>query len=268
MNCINAYEEVLIGSIKKQTGSADRPQTTQKETNNCCLWVFTKPNRINFISIFIDQASAAAMHHFLSVLLVINGLHVSVQTAGRRSARSVNRHYRSWLTVSNGMNWGSWGFKDMCPSGMYAAGFSLKVDEPSYGFWDDNKGLTGIRLHCIRPSRASLGLYEDYASVQSEVGGWGQWTEIKWCPCCFLTAFQLRVESFQGIGDDTAVNNIRFKCSGGSLLHGDGTSWGEWGRWGPTCQGKAICGIKTRIEEPQGSGDNTALNDVRMYCCD
>ncbi|XP_016117297.1 vitelline membrane outer layer protein 1-like [Sinocyclocheilus grahami] len=216
----------------------------------------------------IALASAAAMHHLLFVLLVINGLHVSVQTAGRRSARSVNRYYRSRLTVSNGMNWGLWGFKDMCPSGMYAAGFSLKVDEPSYGFWDDNKGLTGIRLHCISPLRASLGLYEDYASVQSEVGGWGQWTEIKWCPCCFLTAFQLRVESFQGIGDDTAANNIRFKCSGGSLLHGDGTSWGEWGGWGPTCQGKAICGIKTRIEEPQGSGDNTALNDARMYCCD
>uniref|UniRef100_A0A672LB31 Vitelline membrane outer layer 1 homolog b n=1 Tax=Sinocyclocheilus grahami TaxID=75366 RepID=A0A672LB31_SINGR len=197
------------------------------------------------------SAHSISMHHLLFVLLVINGLHVSVQTAGRRSARSVNRYYRSRLTVSNGMNWGLWGFKDMCPSGMYAAGFSLKVR------------LTGIRLHCISPLRASLGLYEDYASVH-----WGQWTEIKWCPCCFLTAFQLRVESFQGIGDDTAANNIRFKCSGGSLLHGDGTSWGEWGGWGPTCQGKAICGIKTRIEEPQGSGDNTALNDARMYCCD
>uniref|UniRef100_A0A672LB36 Vitelline membrane outer layer 1 homolog b n=1 Tax=Sinocyclocheilus grahami TaxID=75366 RepID=A0A672LB36_SINGR len=257
MNCINAYEEVLIGSIKKQTGSADRPQTTQTVA---FTGVFTKPNRINFISIFIDQASAAAMHHLLFVLLVINGLHVSVQTAGRRSARSVNRYYRSRLTVSNGMNWGLWGFKDMCPSGMYAAGFSLKVsrvDEPSYGFWDDNKGLTGIRLHCINLINKTLFFHS-----------WGQWTEIKWCPCCFLTAFQLRVESFQGIGDDTAANNIRFKCSGGSLLHGDGTSWGEWGGWGPTCQGKAICGIKTRIEEPQGSGDNTALNDARMYCCD
>uniref|UniRef100_A0A8C1LJP8 Vitelline membrane outer layer 1 homolog a n=1 Tax=Cyprinus carpio TaxID=7962 RepID=A0A8C1LJP8_CYPCA len=208
------------------------------------------------------------MHLFLSVLLVIIGLQVSVQTAGRRSERSVNRFYRSWLTVSNGMWWGSWGFKDMCPSGTYAAGFSLKVDKPFYGVQNDNKGLTGIRLHCVSRLRASLGLYDDYASVQSEVAGWGQWTEIKWCPCCFLTAFQLRVKSFQGSGDDTAVNNIRFECSGRSLLHGDGTSWGEWGAWSQTCQGKGICGIKTLIEEPQGNGDDTALNDVRMYCCD
>uniref|UniRef100_A0A9J8A3T0 Uncharacterized protein n=1 Tax=Cyprinus carpio carpio TaxID=630221 RepID=A0A9J8A3T0_CYPCA len=166
------------------------------------------------------------------------------------SLSTVNRFYRSWLTVSNGMWWGSWGFKDMCPSGTYAAGFSLKV----------SRALPGLQ--------ASLGLYDDYASVQSEVAGWGQWTEIKWCPCCFLTAFQLRVESFQGSGGDTAVNNIRFECSGRSLLHGDGTSWGEWGGWSQTCQGKGICGIKTLIEEPQGNGDDTALNDVRMYCCD
>ncbi|KTG36356.1 hypothetical protein cypCar_00049039, partial [Cyprinus carpio] len=125
------------------------------------------------------------------------------------SLSTVNRFYRSWLTVSNGMWWGSWGFKDMCPSGTYAAGFSLKVDKPFYGVQNDNKGLTGIRLHCVSRLRASLGLYDDYASVQSEVAGWGQWTEIKWCPCCFLTAFQLRVESFQGSGGDTAVNNIR-----------------------------------------------------------
>uniref|UniRef100_A0A671QTJ8 Vitelline membrane outer layer protein 1-like n=1 Tax=Sinocyclocheilus anshuiensis TaxID=1608454 RepID=A0A671QTJ8_9TELE len=190
------------------------------------------------------------MHLFLSVLLVINGLHVSVQTAGRRSAQSVNRYYRSRLTVSNGMNWGSWGLKDMCPSGTYAAGFSLKV-----------------RLETATNEMIFLKIIIYLINKTLFFHSWGQWTEIKWCPCCFLTAFQLRVESFQGIGDDTAANNIRFKCSGGSLLHGDGTSWGEWGEWGPTCQGRAICGIKTRIEEP-GSGDNTALNDAHMYCCD
>uniref|UniRef100_A0A671KJ80 Vitelline membrane outer layer 1 homolog a n=1 Tax=Sinocyclocheilus anshuiensis TaxID=1608454 RepID=A0A671KJ80_9TELE len=97
---------------------------------------------------------------------------------------------------------------------------------------------------------------------------WGQWTEIKWCPSGFLTAFQLRVESSQGIEDDTAANNIRFNCSGGSLLQGEGTYWGEWGNWSPLCQGRGICGIMTRIDEPQGIGDDTALNDVCMFCCD
>lgn len=93
-----------------------------------------KPNRINFIR--IHQASAVEMHHFFSIafsLLSIFGLHVSVQSTERRSERSIKRNYNSLLTVPNGMEWGSWGFKDMCSSGMYAAGFSLKVSCSNMG---------------------------------------------------------------------------------------------------------------------------------------
>ncbi len=58
----------------------------------------------------------------------------------------------------------------------------------------------------------------------------------------------------------------RFRCSEGEL-QGDGTNWGSWGGWSQACDGKGICGIKTLVEEPQGRGDDTALNDVRMFCC-
>lgn len=47
-----------------------------------------------------------------------------------------------------------------------------------------------------------------------------------------------------------------------------GTSWGDWGDWSDECQGKGICGIKTKVDVPQGVKDDTALNDTRMYCCD
>ncbi|XP_051734801.1 vitelline membrane outer layer protein 1-like [Ctenopharyngodon idella] len=210
------------------------------------------------------------MRHFFSMflLLAIIGLHVSVQSTRRPSDWSLNADYPSLLTVSNGMKWGSWGHKSMCPSGMYAAGFSLKVEEASHAFHDDSS-LNGIRLHCVNPSRKSSGSYGRYASIESDVGHWGEWTDIKWCPSGFLKAFQLRVESAQGAGDDTAANNIRFSCSDGFLLQGDGTAWGDWGDWSPKCKGKGICGIKTRILEPQGFfGDDTALNDVQMYCCE
>ncbi|XP_048022423.1 vitelline membrane outer layer protein 1-like isoform X3 [Megalobrama amblycephala] len=195
------------------------------------------------------------MHHLLSMflLLAIIGQHVNVQATGR--------NYKSVLTVSNGMSWGSWGHQDMCPTGMYAAGFSLRVESHVSGDFDDT-ALNGIRLHCVYSSRVSA------ANVVSNAGHWGEWTNIKWCPSGFLKAFQLRVESAQGKGDDTAANNIRFSCSDGVVLTGDGTGWGDWGDWSSACGGRGICGIKTRVENPQGNGDDTALNDARIYCCE
>ncbi|XP_073681088.1 vitelline membrane outer layer protein 1-like [Garra rufa] len=209
------------------------------------------------------------MHYFISLmfsLLVIIGLQVSVQAGEKRPERSTNRHYRSELTVPNGIGWGTWGDRDMCPLGMYAAGFSLKVDTVD-GLPGDLTAVNGIRLHCINVLDRSLNLYHNYASVRSEVGSWGRWTEIKWCHSGFLTAFQLRVEKYQGAGDDTAATNIKFKCSQG-FLEGDGRGWGDWGDWSQTCEGKGICGIKTNIEKPQEALDDSALDDVRMYCCD
>lgn len=208
------------------------------------------------------------MRNFISMvfsLLVITGLQGIAQAGARRHGRSANRHYLSELTVWNGGQWGSWGHKEMCPVGMYAAGFSLKVEDP-IGDGDDT-ALNGIRLHCVYKANGVASSYTNYASVGSDVGSWGVWRDIKWCPYGFLTAFQLKVEKPQGSGDDTAANNIQFKCSSRSSLLGEGTKWGDWGGWSQTCQGKGICGIKTRVEIPQGRGDDTALNDVRMYCC-
>ncbi|XP_059381724.1 vitelline membrane outer layer protein 1-like isoform X2 [Carassius carassius] len=222
---------------------------------------------INFISILIHQARSAAMHHFIFMmfsLLFITGLQVSIQTVEKRVERSIDRHYKSELTVPNGGGWGSWGQRDMCPAGTYAAGFSLRVEAPVGR--DDDTALNGIRLHCIA-SKASSNSFRSYSTIQSDVGSWGQWTDLKWCPSGFLTAFQLRVERSQGDGDDTAANNIMFRCSEGTL-QGDGTNWGDWGSWSQTCGGKGICGLKTRIEGPQGRGDDTALNDMIMFCCD
>ncbi|XP_073727816.1 LOW QUALITY PROTEIN: vitelline membrane outer layer protein 1 homolog [Misgurnus anguillicaudatus] len=165
------------------------------------------------------------------------------------------RSYRSRLQVQNGMFWGTWGQREMCPDGMYAAGFSLKVEEPG--------GYTFI--HC---TKHFSGPHKSNVTVESNTGSWGEWSDIKWCSHGFLTSFQLKVEPYQSSWDDTAVNNIRFICSTGNTPEGSGTSWGDWGDWSNKCQGKGICGIKTRVEEPQGIGDDTALNDVHMYCCD
>ena len=161
------------------------------------------------------------MHHFISIMfIVVTGLQVSVESSVIRPERSIDRHYISELAVPNGGRWGSWGPREMCPSGTYAAGFSLRVEDPIQG---DDTALNGIRLHCIDVSKASSKSYRDFSSVQSDVGSWGLWTDIKWCPSGFLRSFQLRVERPQGDGDDTVANNIRFRCSDGEI-QGDGTN--------------------------------------------
>ncbi|XP_077077469.1 vitelline membrane outer layer protein 1-like isoform X2 [Siphateles boraxobius] len=208
------------------------------------------------------------MHHFFFIfsLLAIIG-HVSGQTTGNPWERIIDGRYRSELTVTNGMTWGLWGCKSMCPRGRYAAGFSLRVEKPSSVIYD-NTALNGIRLHCVSRSKESSGSH-DYTTIESDLGNWGEWTDIKWCGSGFLKDFQLRVQSDQGFGfDDTAANNIRFTCSDGFFLQGKSTNWGDWGNWSPKCKGTGICGIQTRIEDPRGIRDDTALNDVRMFCCD
>ncbi|XP_056113744.1 vitelline membrane outer layer protein 1 homolog [Rhinichthys klamathensis goyatoka] len=136
----------------------------------------------------------------------------------------------------------------------------FKVERPIDG---DDTALNGIRLYCVDQPGS-----HDYNSVESDVGSWGEWTDVKWCNSGYLTSFQLRVEASHGDGDDTAANNIMFTCTGGFVLEGDGTNWGNWGGWSPTCHGRGIYGIKTQIEKPQGRGDDTALNNVIMFCCD
>ena len=79
--------------------------------------------------------------------------------------------------------------------------------------------------------------------------------------------------------DDTSVNNIKFECRGLNNSH-TGTklslNWegekGTYGAWSGDCPlGKAICGLQTRTEEYQGKLgidlDDTALNDVILFCC-
>ncbi|XP_003466238.1 vitelline membrane outer layer protein 1 homolog [Cavia porcellus] len=162
------------------------------------------------------------------------------------------------IEVTNGGPWGDWAWPEMCPDGYLASGFSLKV-EPVQGISADDTALNGIRLHCTRGAAQHV--------VESKSGRWGAWSEPVWCPDRgFLTAFALRVEAAETPGDNTAANNVRFRCSDGSELEGPGLSWGEFGEWSDACS-KGVCGLQTKIEAPRGLGDDTALNDLRLFCC-
>ncbi|XP_045597700.2 vitelline membrane outer layer protein 1 homolog [Procambarus clarkii] len=166
----------------------------------------------------------------------------------------------STISSANGGPWGDWGEASFCPRNSYATGFDIKVERPvSDG---DDTALNGIRFYC----RSGLtGL--EVATISSSVQKWGDWTGKYQCRNGRLNAFRLRVESHQGSGDDTAADSLDMRCETGEELTGGGNSWGTWGSWQTCPSGQVICGLQTRVEKEQGKGDDTALNDVTIYCC-
>ncbi|XP_020496088.1 vitelline membrane outer layer protein 1 [Labrus bergylta] len=205
----------------------------------------------------------ASLFTALALLAVLSAGFCEEKKFLQRAGTAFNsREYRSLLTVSNGEQFGNWTWPEMCPKDFFAVGFSLRVESNQYGA--DDTALNGIRLICAKDDSRSF-LY----SVESHTGYFGEWSSPQYCPSGVLTSFQLRVESHRGLfGDDTAANNIRFRCSSNPLLEGPGMQWGEYGYWSETCNDGGICGIETKMEDYQLGLDDSTLNDVRFHCCD
>ncbi|KAF4805714.1 vitelline membrane outer layer protein 1 [Turdus rufiventris] len=102
----------------------------------------------------------------------------------------------------------------------------------------------------------------------SPLRSFGDWTRPKLCPPGeFIVSFRLRVEAAQGWWDDSAATDMAAMCSGGSRLEGGGLPHGDWGQWSKRCGSHCgVCGIRTRVEAAE-SGDNSGLNDLKLYCC-
>ena len=82
------------------------------------------------------------------------------------------------------------------------------------------------------------------------------------------------MEDYLGWGmakDDTSLDNVEYRCRDIETwdmkgeLKTKAAEWGRWSRWTECPRGQFICGIDTRVEDPDG--DDTALNDIKHKCC-
>jgi hypothetical protein len=148
-----------------------------------------------------------------------------------------------------------------CADDMSAA----RVEEPEP---PAEVALTAFAANQYVTSRADMNT--DY--LRPAEGSWGTWSSWQFCsPGSYANGFYSKVEAPQHGSDDTALNAIMLDCNTpdgpytGTLLPAEGP-WGNWGLvercppWG------AIIGAYARVESPRGSGDDTAMNALRVTC--
>ncbi|CAL4106261.1 unnamed protein product [Meganyctiphanes norvegica] len=178
------------------------------------------------------------------------------------------------LAVDWAMNWGAWGETEYCPEGAFAYAFRIKVEATAA---KDDTALNGIELFCRFPSDIGQdgamprkNAWE--ATINSSTQKWGYWRGKRECREGYLTGLRLKSERNRGLYiDDTAANELEMQCnwSGKGKLKGGGTHWGKFSSWETCPKGWAICGIQTQVEPHMDYiYDDTALNNVRMFCCD
>lgn len=107
--------------------------------------------------------------------------------------------------------------------------------------------------------------------IPVQAGFWGEWQEPVIIPDGYLIrGMQVRFEGSQGGGDDTALNGLKLLCE--DIYHPQDTREvivheGFWGAWRNPVYVPDNCyvvGVATRIEARQGTGDDTALNGIKM----
>ncbi|MGE5658564.1 MAG: hypothetical protein ACM37W_18335 [Actinomycetota bacterium] len=192
----------------------------------------------------------------LALYFITSNLTASAIAAGFRNDITGVRN------APNATPWGGWSTAIYCPPGTYVGGYSMRV-EPDQGKGDDT-ALNAVALYC----------YDRAGNMAERIvphpGFWGNWGEGASCPKgSYAVAFKLKVEPPQGNGDDTGANSVAFGCSNGTVIEASGG--GRWGAWTPNWltgpPNSAICGVRAKVENQQGKGDDTALNDLEFTWC-
>ena len=167
------------------------------------------------------------------------------------------------LQTNNGTPWGRWGEPRFCPENTYVNGFSLKVERHQGS--DDDTALNNIKLNCSSSYSEMIEFEGDSKS------NWGEYGGMSYCPNgTFVKGFSLKVEPKTTLGiDETAVNDFRAVCGDyyTPLVSTNGQKFGSFGNTAYCPGNSSVCGLSLKSEKPQGMADDTAVNDVVLYCC-
>ena len=139
----------------------------------------------------------------------------------------------------------------------------------------DDTSVNAIKLYCKNPDTNDASTN----APTSSIGEWGEWEGLVDCSSVnyWIVGFQMFAEPDTDATDESGTNNLRVKCRGPGLsgtneesVMGVGYDHdGQWGSWSSDCpSGTAVCGIVTKVEPEQPSfTDDTALTDLKLYCC-
>jgi len=154
-----------------------------------------------------------------------------------------------------------------CPAGWYAYAMELVSEPPQGGGDHDDTALNGVHIRCNSKSDFAKSTW-----ITGGAGGWGEFgsiaavqPDVKTNP---MVGARILFEAHQvGEFDDTTANAIKFKSLTGTVSVPEAkTSWGDWYPYQICPNGTAVCGIRNKVEAPNG-GDDTSLNDVQFACC-
>ena len=113
-----------------------------------------------------------------------------------------NWSLKSEIKLNEGL-WGDWDWA-MCPEGYYINRVKARVESPQ-GAGDDT-ALNSVTFRCKDPVND---IVSDDIILQST--SWGDWMEWVGNEDKYVCGGQVRFESSQGAGDDTALNGIRLR---------------------------------------------------------
>jgi len=159
-------------------------------------------------------------------------------------------------------NFGKWGGWNDCPNGTYARAMKMKI-QPKQGSKVDDNAMTAVRVMCSN-GKELIDSREGKINSNNFLKR-DHWRKYQTTPDA-IYGVSLRSEEFQGTGDDTAANGLRFRDRNLREFAIGYGFWGHWSHWVDCPEGMVVTGFATMMMDQHSKKDNSALNQIKFRC--